>query len=83
MIRLRVVSLTGFCCLISLRGFPSGSVVKNLTANAGNMGLISDPGTSLGEQNGSSLQYSCLGRSLGQRSLAAYSPWGCKESNMT
>ena len=23
------------------------------------------------------------GKSLGQRSLAGYSPWGCKESDMT
>ena len=28
------------------RGFPSGSVVKNLSANGGDRGLISDPGRS-------------------------------------
>ena len=27
-------------------GFPGGSLVKNLSANAGDMGLISDPGRS-------------------------------------
>ena len=26
---------------------------------------------------------SLLGKSYGQRSLASYSPWGCKESDMT
>ena len=29
---------------VSLGGFPDGSVVKNLSANAGDMGLIPDPG---------------------------------------
>ena len=44
-------------------GFPSGSVVKNLPANAGDTrntglipGLVRDPGVG----NGNSLQYSCL-----------------------
>ena len=50
-------------------GFPDGSVVKHLSANAGDtgdMGLI--PG---------------FGKSLGQRSLAGSSPWGCKELDTT
>ena len=29
------------------------------------------------------LQYPCLGNPHGQRSLADYSPWGCKELDMT
>ena len=29
------------------------------------------------------LQYSCLENPHGQRSLAVYRPWGCKESDMT
>ena len=28
------------------------------------------------------LQYPCLGNPHGQRSLADYSPWGCKESDI-
>ena len=36
-----------------------------------------------GEGNGIPLQYSCLENPHGQRSLAAYSPWGCKELDMT
>ena len=59
-------------------GFPSGSVVKNLPANAGDMGLIPGSGRFPGEGNGNPPQYSCLGESHGQRSLAGYSPWGCK-----
>ena len=39
---------------------PSGSVVKNPPANAGDMGSISGPGRSPGERNGNPLHYSCL-----------------------
>ena len=45
-------------------GFPGGSVVKNLLANAGDIGdTVSIPGLerSPGGRNGNSLQYSCLG----------------------
>ena len=40
-------------------------------------------GKSPGEGNGNPLQYSYLENLHGQRSLAGYSPWGCKESDMT
>ena len=33
--------------------------------------------------HGNLLQYSCLENSHGQRNLAGYSPWGCKQSDMT
>ena len=45
-------------------GFLGGSVVKNPPANAGDAGLISGSGRSPGEENGSPLQYSCLGNSM-------------------
>jgi len=64
-------------------GLPGGSVVKNLPANAGNTGLIPGSGRSLGEGNGNPLQYSCLEKSYGLRNLVGYSPWGCKELDMT
>ena len=60
-------------------GFPGGSVVKNPPANAGDMGLIPGWGKSPGEGNGNPLQYSSLGKSHGQRSLACYSLKGHKE----
>ena len=44
-------------------GFPDGSVVKNLPANAGDTGdegSISGLGRSPGRESGNSLQYSCL-----------------------
>ena len=39
---------------------PSGSVVKNPPANAGEAGSIPGLGRSPGEGKGNSLQYSCL-----------------------
>ena len=47
----------------SLRGFPGGSVVKNLPANVGDArdaGSIPGLGRSLREGNNNPLQYSCL-----------------------
>ena len=38
-------------------GFPGSSAVNYLLANAGDMGLISGSGKSLGEGNGNLLQY--------------------------
>ena len=40
--------------------FPSGSVIKNLPANAREEGWIPGSGRSSGEENGNPLQYSCL-----------------------
>ena len=64
-------------------GFPGGSVEENLSANTGDMGSVPGLRRSPGEGNGNPLQYSCLEKSHGQRSLAGYSPWGHKESDMT
>ena len=41
-------------------GFPRGSMVKSLPANAGDTGLIPRSGRSPGGGNGNLLQYSCL-----------------------
>ena len=45
----------------ALMGFPGGSVVKNLPANAGGLGSIPGSGRSPGERKDNPLQYSCLG----------------------
>ena len=42
------------------KGFPNGSEVKNLPANAGDVGSIPGLGRYPGEGNGNPLQYSCL-----------------------
>ena len=52
-------------------GFPSGSVVKNLPANEGDVGLISRLGRSPGEGNGNPFQYSCPGNSMDRWALWA------------
>ena len=40
-------------------GFPGGLVIKNMSANAGDAGLIPGSGRSPGGGNGNPLQYSC------------------------
>ena len=44
---------------LAVQGFPGGSVVKNLPANAEDTGSIPGLGRSPGEGNGTPLQYSC------------------------
>ena len=52
-------------------------LVKESACNAGDLGLIPGLGRSLGEGQGYPLQYSGLENSMD------YSPWGCKELDMT
>ena len=66
-----------------LLGFPGCSDSKESTCNVGDLGLIPGLGRSPGEEYSKPLQYSCLENPHGQRSLAGYSPWGCKESDTT
>ena len=65
----------------SIMGFPGGSVVKSLPANAGDQGSIPGPGRSPGEWQPTLVFLP--GKSHGQGSLAGYSIQGCKESDMT
>ena len=44
-----------------MEGFSGRSMVKNLPANAGDIGSASASGRSPGEGNSNLLQYSCLG----------------------
>ena len=57
-------------------------MVKN-PPTVGDLGSIPGLRRSPGEGHGNPLQYSCLENPHGQRSPAGYSPWGCKESDMT
>ena len=66
-----------------LKGFPCGSISKESTCSAGDLGSIPGLGRSPGEGNGNPLQYSCLKNPVNRRSLVGYSPRGCKESDMT
>ena len=64
-------------------GLLGGSDSKESTFNVGNLGLNPGLGRSPGGGHGNPLQYSCLENPYGQRSLVGYSPWDCKESDMT
>ena len=61
-----LVQLTlGMQCVFLLPlDFPSGSVVKNLPASAGDMGFIPRSERFPGVGNGNPLQYSCLENSM-------------------
>ena len=47
------------------------------------MASIPGLGRSSERGHGNPLEDSCLEKSHGQRSLVGYSPWGCKESDIT
>ena len=67
-------------------GFPGGASGKNPSANAGDVrdtGSISGLGRSPGGGHGKNTPLFLFGESHGQRSLAGYSPYNCKESDMT
>ena len=64
--------------LAKFLGFPGFSVVMNLTASAGNAGLIPGSGRSPWGGNGKLIPVFLPGKSHGQRSLAGYSPKGRK-----
>ena len=49
---------------VCIKGFPSGSIVNTLLANAGARALFLGWEDSPGEGNGNSLQYPCLGNPM-------------------
>ena len=51
---------------------------KEFICNEGDLGSILGLGSSPGGGHRNLLQYSCLENPQGQRSLAAYNPWGHK-----
>ena len=63
--------------------FLGGSDGKEFTFNAGDLGWILELGRSPGGGHGNPVQYSCLENPHGQRCLVGYSPWGCKELDIT
>ena len=63
-------------------GFPGSSAVNYLLANAGDMGLISGSGKSLGEGNGNLLRYSCLENTM-DREVCRVIVHGVTESDTT
>ena len=64
-------------------GFPGGSDGKEYACNAGELGSIPGSGRSPGRREWQPIPVFLPGESHGQRILAGYSPWGCKESDTT
>ena len=64
-------------------GEHSGSVVKNVPANVGDMGLIPESGRSPGVGNGNPLQCSCLGNPVDRGTWQATGLGLAKDSNPT
>ena len=64
-------------------GFPGGSDGKESACNAADLGLIPGLGRSPRGGHDNPPQYSCLENPHGQKNLMDYSPWNCKESDMT
>ena len=68
---LRVLVLLFFNNKYFDMGFPGGSVVKDLPAKSGVVGLIPGPGRSPTEGTGNPRQYSCLGNPMDRRAWQA------------
>ena len=68
---------------LAIVDFPGGSDGKASAYNEGDPVSIPGSGRSPGEGNGNPLQYSCLEKSPGWRSLVGYSPWVRKDLDMT
>ena len=64
---------------------PWASLVAQTVKNppVGDLGSIPELQRSPGGEHGNPLQYSFLENPQGQSSVAGYSPWSCKESDMT
>ena len=76
--------MNGISALVRVKGAClGGSVVENLPASAVDMGSIPGLGRPPREELGDLLLYSYLENPCGQRSLAGYSPWSCKDWDMT
>ena len=70
-----------FCC--TTVWIPCDSVSAESAWNVGDLGLIPGLERSPGGGHGNPHQYSGLENPHGQRSLVGYSPWGCKELDVT
>ena len=67
---------------VSSEGFPSGSDGKESACSAGGPRLSPGSGRSPGGGKDNPLQYSCLNNPIDRGAWQAYSPWGCKESDI-
>ena len=75
-------SISNASTKLMLQSFSGGSVVKNLPANAGDVGSIPELGQSPGEGNGNPFQNSCLGNPMEREAWQATVHGAAKESDM-
>ena len=68
---------------MSLTGFPGGSDGKVSACNVGDLGSIPGSGRCPWIRKWQPTPVFLSGKFHGQRSLAGYSPWGCKQSDTT
>ena len=71
----------GFNYITPYMVLSGGSDGKESTCNGGDLGSIPGLERFPGGGHSNPLKYSCLENLHGQRNLASYSPWGCKESD--
>ena len=76
-------SICKFSMVFGSVDFPGGSDGKASVYHVGDPGSSPGLGRSPGEGNYNPLQYYCLEKSHGQRSLVGYSLWGRKELDTT
>ena len=69
--------------ILQHKGFPGGSDGKESTCSAGNPGLIPGSVKIPWRREWQLTPVFLPGEFHGQRSLAGYSPWGCKELDIT
>ena len=69
--------------LFGMYGFPGSSVGKESACDAGDLGSIPGFGKIPWRREWQPTPVFLPGESHGQRNLAGYNPWGCKESDMT
>ena len=72
-------STISFICGFGILGYGVPAVQQFCYYSLENKVIYDPPG----EGNGNPLQYSCLEKSHGWRSVVGYSPWGREESDMT
>ena len=69
--------------ILGIPGFTGDSVVKNMPANAGGVGLTAGLGRSPGKVNCDPLQYSCLENSMDRAAWQAIVHGVARESDTT
>ena len=74
--------ITSISC-IDLRASPGGLVSEEPACNVGDLSSVPGLGRPPRGGHGNPLQYSCLEKLHGQKSLMGCSPWGLTESDMT